>query len=405
MRLRILKWVSLGLGAIVALAVLAVLVIVWLVDPNSFKSHIEAAVRDATGRELTLVGDIDLGCFPWLAFRTGEGRFGNAPGFGPEPMATWQSAQLGARLFPLLRGRLVADRVILKGADVRLVRRADGSTNWLDLMRQDPSDPNATPAGTTDLRIDGITIENSGVSFVDEGVPRRVAVTALNLTTDGIAPGEPFTDTEISGVLHMDGFVPEGVPFELDVPKAVVPKDLATVDLPQFSVRFGGFQAEGGVQGTLGEQPKLAGKLATNTFDLRSLLASVGVAAPKTTDAAALSKLQIVASWNFDAGAVAIDPFTMTLDDSHFSGSFRRGADADPTGEFALRGDTLDLARYIPPPDPASEPFVLPTAALKALKFRGSVELEQARLDDIDMKGVTIRLLLDEQGLRPQPAS
>ena len=99
-RVRLLKWVSLGLGALVALVVLGVLVIVWLVDPNSFKSNIEAAVRDATGREFTLVGDIDLGFFPWLALRTGEGRFGNAPGFGPEPMVTWKSAQLGVKLIP-----------------------------------------------------------------------------------------------------------------------------------------------------------------------------------------------------------------------------------------------------------------------------------------------------------------
>ena len=404
MRLRILKWVSLGLGALVALAVLTVLVIVWLVDPNSFKSNIEAAVRDATGRELTLVGDIDLGFFPWLAFRTGEGRFGNAPGFGPEPMASWESAQLGARLLPLLRGRLVADRVILKGADVRLVRRADGTTNWQDLLRQDPADPNATPAGTTDLRIDGITIENSRVSFTDEAAPRRIAVSALNLTTDGIEPGEPYTDTEISGVLHMDGFVPAGVPFKLDVPRAVVAEDVSTVEVARFAIVFGGLEAEGGVQGTLGEQPSLTGKLATNTFDLRALLSSVGIEAPKTTDAAALGKLQLAADWKFDAGAIGIDPFTLTLDDTRFSGKFSRGAGSDPPGEFSLRGDALDLARYIPPPDPASEPFVLPTAALKALKFRGSVELEQARLDDIEMKGVTIRLLLDDQGLRQQPA-
>jgi AsmA protein len=105
---RLIKWVSLGLGALVALVVLGVLVIVWLVDPNSFKSNIEAAVRDNTGREFTLVGDIDLGFFPWLALRTGEGSFGNAPGFAPEPMVTWKSAQLGVKLIPLARRQ--ADR-------------------------------------------------------------------------------------------------------------------------------------------------------------------------------------------------------------------------------------------------------------------------------------------------------
>lgn len=398
--MRLLKWVSLGLGALVALVVLGVLVIVWLVDPNSFRSNIESRVRDATGRDFTLTGDIELGFFPWLALRTGAGHFGNAPGFGPEPMVSWKSAQIGAKVFPLLSGKLVADRVRLEGADLRLVRRADGSANWQGLGGDEPADPNAEPL---EPRIDGVQIEDSRVLFVDEGVPRRIEVTGLNLTTGYIAAGEPFTDTEIAGVVHMDGFAPPGVPFRLEVPKAVLPEDFSSVEVPEFTVAFGGFEAEGAVNGTLGENPKIAGKVETNEFDPRALLASVGVAPPKTTDTQALGKLRFTGSWSFDAGAIGIDPFTLDLDDTHFSGSFHRSAGDRPVGEFVLRGDTLNISRYIPPTDPASEPFVLPTAMIKDLMFRGSVELERATLDDIDMKGVTLRLLLDENGLRSVP--
>ncbi len=398
MRFRLIKWIALGLGALIALALIAVLVIVWVVDPNSFKPRIEAAVRDATGREFTLSGDIDLGFFPWLALRAGGGRFGNAPGFGSEPMVTWKSAQLGARLLPLLRGELVASRVILDGADVRLIRRADGLANWEGIGgKEEPADPEAEPMK---LRIDGIEIRDSRVSFVDETVPRRTAVTALNLATDGIELGKPFTDTEVSGVLHMDGFVAAGVPFGLDVPEAILPADFSTVEVPEFSVRFASFEAEGSVQGTLGEKPKLAGKIESNAFDPRALLAAMGVEAPRTTDTAALGKLEFAAGWQVDGGAATVEPFTLTLDDTHFAGHFRRGAGENPVGEFSLRGDSLDIARYIPPPDPDSEPFVLPTAMLKQLQFRGTIELEQATLDDVSMKGVTLRLLLDDQGLR-----
>ncbi len=394
--MRLIKWVSLGLGALVALVVLGVLVIVWLVDPNSFKPNIEAAVRDNTGREFTLVGDIDLGFFPWLALRTGEGSFGNAPGFAPEPMVTWKSAQLGVKLIPLLGGKLIADRVFLKGADLRLVRRADGVGNWQGLRGTKPANPNAE---ALELIIDGIEIDDSRLSFVDEAVPRRIEVTAFNLTTGAIAPGEPFTDTEIAGVLHLDGFVPAGVPFRIEVPKAVVPEDFASVEVPEFTVAFGGFEAGGAVNGSLGENPRLAGKIESNEFDPRALLISVGIAPPKTTDAKALGKVHFAGSWALDSGAIGIDPFTFVLDDTHFTGSFHRSAGDNPVGEFALRGDELNISRYIPPTDPASEPFVLPTAALKALMFRGSVDLERATLDDIDMKGVTLRLLLDEKGV------
>lgn len=395
--MRFLKWVSIGLGAIVAACLIGVLVIVWFVDPNRFKPQIENAVRDATGREFALHGDIELGFFPWLALRTGEGHFGNAPGFGTRPMVSWKSLQLGAKFFPLLRGDLTVSRVRLIGLDVLLMRRADGIANWQDL-----TDATSAPAGGRKRRVtvDGIEIDQGHVSFIDETVPRRVEITGLKLTTDEFAPDEPFTDSEISGTLFVEGLHEKGVPFALAVPRVDLTEDYSKLNVPEYELDFGGFQAEGGVAGTLGEHPDLRGTLETNEFDLRALLASVGVEAPKTTDPKALSKIAFEGTWSFAGGAMAVDPLLMTLDDTRFKGNFARGAGADPLGEFALRGDALDLARYIPPTDPASEPFVLPTAMLKALKFRGVVELEQAKLDDIVMKGVTLRLLLDEKGLR-----
>jgi AsmA protein len=395
---RILKWISWAFAALVVLVLLALAVLVWVVDPNTFKPRIEAEVRKATGREFALVGDIEVGFYPWLALRTGPGQFGNPPGFPAEPMVSWQSAQLGAKLFPLLRGELVVDRVRLKGADLRLVRRADGKGNWEGIGGDQPADPNAR---TRHITVDGVEIVESRLVFVDETPPgHRIEITALSLTTDEIAPDEPFTDTEIAGNLHMDGFAAEGVPFRLEVPHVALTKDYSNLAVREFSLAFGGFEAEGAVNGDFGDVVNLSGNIASNTFDLRALMTSVGIEAPKTTDPKALTQLQLDADWKFAAGALAIDPLKLTLDDTHFTGNFRRGAGEDPLGEFALQGDTLNISRYIPPTDPASEPFVLPTAMLESLKFRGVLELEQATMDDIVMKGVTLRLLLDEQGLR-----
>src|SRR5512139_2308710 len=112
-----------------------------------------------------------------------------------------------------------------------------------------------------ELRIDGVEVRDTRVSFVDESVPRHLQIEALNFSTEGIAPGEPFTDTEVSGTLHLDGFAPEGLPFKAQVPKAMVAADMSAIDVAEFSVALGGLEAEGGVKGTLGEQPKLAGTL------------------------------------------------------------------------------------------------------------------------------------------------
>jgi len=397
---RLLKWISWGLAAFVVLILLGVGVVAWVVDPNAFKARIEKTVREATGREFTLVGDIELNFFPWLALRTGAGQFGNPPGFPAEPMASWQHARLGVRLFPLMRGELVVDRITLENTDVRLTRRADGKANWEGIGGEQAADPQARRRHIT---IDGVDLRDSRLLFVDEAAARRVEITALNLTTRTIDPGKPFTGTTIAGVAHMPGFAPAGVPFRVEVPEAALTEDYSKLDVPGFSVRLGDMESDGTIRGTFGEVTRLEGNIDTNTFDARALLASLGIEAPKTTDPATLTRVDLESAWKFDAGAISVDPLDLQLDDTHFAGHFHRGAGDDPVGEFALQGDHLDIARYIPVSDPASPPFVLPTAELRALKFRGVLELAQATYEDVEMKGVTLRLLLDEQGLRSQP--
>jgi AsmA protein len=397
---RVLKWVSIGLGSLVALVVIGVLVVVWLVDPNRFKPRIESAVKDATGREFTLVGDIELGFFPWLALRAGEGRFGNAPGF-EGPMISWKRAQLGAKLFPLLRGELVADRVRLSGVDLRLVRHADGKANWEGIGSQQPG---AAKSGDTKFHIDGVELDDSRISFIDEAAPRSIEVTGFHFETDEIEPGQPFTDTGIAGTLHMQGFAPAGVPFKVSVPRAELAKDFSSLAVKSFAATFGVLEIEGGVQGTLGDAPRLAGRIETNEFDPRTLFAAVGIGVPRTADPQALGRAAVKGEWKLDAGAIALDPISLRLDDSRFHGKFQRAPGEDPVAAFELAGDALDIGRYVPPPDPNSEPFRLPTAMLKALKFGGTITLGEANYADTKMKGVTLRLLLDEQGLR-QPAA
>jgi AsmA protein len=399
---RAIQWISWSLTGLIVLALLAVAVLVWLVDPNSYKPRIEAAVREATGREFALVGDIDLKFFPWLALRTGAGRFGNPQGFPAEPMASWRSAQLGVKLFPLLGGSLVVDKIRLEGADVQLILKADGTANWQGIAGDELADP-GTDKKARHLIINGVELRDSRLVFVDEGTPRRIEVKELNLSTEEIAPDQPLTDTEMSGRLHMDGFAPAGAPFRVASPKIALTEDYSKLEMETFELEFAGFEGEGALRGSFGETLALSGSIDSNTFDPRAVLASVGIAAPRTTDPKALGQLQLAATWSLDGNGMRIDPLSMTLDDTHFRGNFQLGAGEDPLGAFELHGDVLNLSRYIPPEDPGSEPFVLPVAALKALKIRGLLELERATLDDIEMKGVTLRLLLDEQGLRVPP--
>jgi AsmA protein len=394
---RVFKWIAIAVGGLLGLLVVAVLAIVWFVDANRFKPEIAARVHAATGRELALPGDIKLGFYPWLALETGKGSFGNAPGFEPEPMASWESLRIGAKLMPLLHGEFEIGAVAITSADIHLERRADGKGNWEGLGGAEAARPDPA-AAPMQLRIDGVSIKNSRLRFTDAAAARELRIEDLGLTTDDIEPDEPLTDTALEGRLFMAGFAADGVPFRFVAPEIRYDAPEQSLVVPGLSASVGELALDGSLQATLGEPLAARGSIDTRTFDLKRLLAMFGIEPPKTTDPAVFDAVELDANVEFNAGAVRVEQVTLIVDATRFTGRFARTAGADAVGEFTLRGDRLDVGRYIPPPDPKSEPFKLPTAALRALRFRGVLEVEELKYDDILAKGATLRLVLDEQG-------
>ena len=75
--MRILKYLGLALAAVIALVAVLLLAVVLFVHPNDYKDRIARAVKESTGRELTLAGDIKLSVFPWIALELGPAQLGN----------------------------------------------------------------------------------------------------------------------------------------------------------------------------------------------------------------------------------------------------------------------------------------------------------------------------------------
>src|SRR3569623_1095234 len=131
-------------GGLLALLAAAALFIVLTFDPNKYKAEIAAAVSQATGRELTISGDIRLPLFPWLGVELGAMELSNAPGFGSEPFVSITSAAVKVKLLPLLRKEVQAEAVTLTGLRLHLRRDAAGRNNWADLVAASKGE--ATPA-------------------------------------------------------------------------------------------------------------------------------------------------------------------------------------------------------------------------------------------------------------------
>ena len=75
---QILKYVLFAIGALALLLVIAAVSLTLLFDPNDFRGKIAESVAEATGRELSIEGDLAISVFPWLAIDVGKTRLGNA---------------------------------------------------------------------------------------------------------------------------------------------------------------------------------------------------------------------------------------------------------------------------------------------------------------------------------------
>ena len=123
------KWI---LG-IIAAALVVLLVVVYIIaasyDYNKFKPLITDTVKEYTGRELTLGGDIDLkfGLPPTL--EVNNVAFQNAP-WGSQPqMAQVKYLQVRVDILPLLSGDVTVNRLILVEPKFMLEVNKTGQTN------------------------------------------------------------------------------------------------------------------------------------------------------------------------------------------------------------------------------------------------------------------------------------
>jgi AsmA protein len=165
---KILGW---AIGALVALVAVVLIGIKLFVDPNNYKDRIAAAVKQSTGRELKLPGDIKLSVFPWVALELGPASLGNPPGFGDEPFMTFQHAAVRVKVMPLLRKQLEVSKVELDGLDLRLHKNAAGQGNW-QMTEENKPKPAQTPSeggSSAQLKsIGGISVTHGRVVYEND---------------------------------------------------------------------------------------------------------------------------------------------------------------------------------------------------------------------------------------------
>jgi uncharacterized protein involved in outer membrane biogenesis len=193
-----------------ALFIISLIVTVYVIlatyDFNKFKPRIIQAVREATGRELTLGGDlkVELGLSPGLSIE--EVGFQNADWGSRADMARVKRIEVQAAILPLIRGDIQVKRFILVEPDILLETNKSGNTN---IEFQTPEKQKTQNGKAPILIFNKVQIKNGRLTYKD-----RTSNSSYTLKIDrfnAVAPGkkDPLT-FEVRGVFNKKSFEIQG---------------------------------------------------------------------------------------------------------------------------------------------------------------------------------------------------
>ena len=391
-----LKITGIVVGILVLLVIVLALTLPFLINPNRYKDDIAAAVKDKTGRELVIQGDIKLSMFPWLGLQIGPMELSNAQGFGGAPFAAINETDVHVHFWPLLHREVQVGEVKLDGLTLDLELDADGHNNWQDISEKLAHNAAKAPAeggsGRAGLSFESLGVSDSQVRWTSAVKHQQYTVSDFTLTTGAFSPGVPvnvestfdFTGTNPAVQGHVDfrasatadlahrTYSSDGAKLDLQAKGDAVPGgqldtslqwqhaalnlDNDAAALNGFSANLYGMQVKLDAQGKdIGKQPSYTGTFKVDRFSPRDTLKALGHATLATTrDPAALSSAAASFSFVSTSTSASLSAVDLTLDDTHVTGKAEIKDYKSEALDFDLTADKLDLDRYLPPPQPGT---------------------------------------------------
>jgi len=207
--MRVIKWLFGLILLLLILVVAGVAIFVSTFDANEYKERIIETVKNETGRDLVLNGELKTSFYPWLGIELNQAELSNALGFSAEKFLTVDQASIRLQLIPLLKKEVVADRIQLTGVDVWLERDSQGKTNWEDVQERfaavESTNQSVPKNEENDLSgtIAGLVLQNSDIHWSDALTNQDLIVSLKNFSTGELKAGsETSIDSEFSFELN-----------------------------------------------------------------------------------------------------------------------------------------------------------------------------------------------------------
>jgi len=378
--------------AIIVLFVVALIAAYFLIDAESFKQKLIAEVNSATGRELTIDGDLDISLFPQLGLSVNNISLSNAKGFSEKPFASLSRAEFGIKLIPVFSREIEADTITLHGLKLYLGVNKQGVSNWADLTGEESTDSGAAQSSSNSnalnslsaFSIGGIDISDAEIIWDDQQVPQKFSINNFNLNSGAILPGKPVSLTmdfnfdsqpklidgniELEGIANIDlankliaisdfsfnstlngpALPTQAIEIKLN---SDISLDIAKDTLSLQNLAFSTLDVHAKGQLTanqLSSAPQFKGHLNIDEFSLRELLEKLGMTI-ETADPSVLTKTSLNIDFTGSTNKLSLTSLGAKLDDTQLNGNFSISEFSKPNVTANLKLDKIDLDRYLPP--------------------------------------------------------
>ncbi len=278
-----MKKILIGLGAFFALVIAAVLIVPSFIDWSEYRVEIAQKVKEATGRDLLIGGDIVFSLVPSPILRLDDIRLSNAPEGASEDMISVRQLDVRVALGPLLTGNVHVHSIRLIEPVVLLEVSENGTGNWVlgesannsetvTPQRQsgEPIFDDQTEATDTSLpvQIDDFIIEKGEVIYIDRQNGTFEKVSDVNARFGIAALNGPFE--AVGTAIVRD--IPIG--FEGSVGQIVHDRTASFAS----QIRFAHGATAAKISGTfvnLPEGPKVKGRVDVNGQSLANFISAV----------------------------------------------------------------------------------------------------------------------------------
>ncbi|KJE35995.1 hypothetical protein UF64_07855 [Thalassospira sp. HJ] len=359
-----MKKILAAIGALLVVLVAALLIIPSLIDWNGYKAQISQAVRDATGRELNLAGDLSMSLIPSPSLTATDVSLGNVAGAQDANMVEIGEVRVSVALMPLLTGNVQVTEVSLINPVIAIETFEDGSNNLVfDPNQATRSGPDAgmitTPGAGSEtastpteggdtaadsgeeagsdfastIQVDRLEIENATIIYRAPGSEERIEGLTLGVSAQ-----------TLNGPIEGEGYVfYRGIPltFALNVGEII-----QTAPFP-VSLKLGIDEVDGGVTvagrvDLSSDNPGFDGEIDSDFDDLREAAIRIAGDHADIPDIAA-KPLDLGGHITANAKSVTLNDLSIRFGETRGSGAIAIDQEPSLSADVALRFNQLDL--------------------------------------------------------------